>query len=225
MNRTQDQLDPEIAKEVIALLNRKVAELRSENAELQGRLDKYSVKKEDEGHVSLDDNNTQRRLEEIANCKSELERRPGPGEVSTLERKLETSGQRGQELEQRVDQLNAKLEEFESEKRAAAAIQAALEKEMGRLFHALNERTQEKEAAVAQLMLLVDTFDFRKFLAGGLIALPARHQPVLMTREEKRRFKRVRICFIPKFCSVSHSTECYPAKVCLSFPTTPFVPP
>lgn len=33
--QTQDQLDSEVAQEVIALLNRKVANLRSENAELQ----------------------------------------------------------------------------------------------------------------------------------------------------------------------------------------------
>ena len=32
---TQDQLDPEIAQEVIVLLNKKIANLRSENAQLQ----------------------------------------------------------------------------------------------------------------------------------------------------------------------------------------------
>jgi len=32
---TQDQLDPEIAQEVIVLLNKKIANLRGENAQLQ----------------------------------------------------------------------------------------------------------------------------------------------------------------------------------------------
>ena len=37
MDQIQDQLDPEVAQEVISALNRKVANLRSENAELQVR--------------------------------------------------------------------------------------------------------------------------------------------------------------------------------------------
>ena len=35
MSQTQDQIDPEVAQELIALLNRKITNLRSENAELQ----------------------------------------------------------------------------------------------------------------------------------------------------------------------------------------------
>jgi len=35
MDQTQEQLDPEVAKEVIALLNNKIAYLRNENAQLQ----------------------------------------------------------------------------------------------------------------------------------------------------------------------------------------------
>ena len=35
MDQNQDQLDPEIAQEVIALLNRKITNLRNENAQLQ----------------------------------------------------------------------------------------------------------------------------------------------------------------------------------------------
>jgi hypothetical protein len=35
MEQIQDQIDPEVAREVISLLNKKVASLRSENAQLQ----------------------------------------------------------------------------------------------------------------------------------------------------------------------------------------------
>ena len=35
MDQTQDQLDPEVAQEVITLLNKKITNLRAENAQLQ----------------------------------------------------------------------------------------------------------------------------------------------------------------------------------------------
>jgi len=37
MDQTQDQLDPEVAQEVVTLLNKKIANLRAENAQLQVR--------------------------------------------------------------------------------------------------------------------------------------------------------------------------------------------
>jgi len=67
-----------------------------------------------------------------------------------------------------------------------------LEKEIEKLCHTINERTREKEEAIAQLESSVDVFDFRRFLEGRLIKPPQGHQStVLMTPEENRRFKRV----------------------------------
>ena len=37
MDQGQDQIDPEVAQELIALLNKKIANLRHENAQLQVR--------------------------------------------------------------------------------------------------------------------------------------------------------------------------------------------
>lgn len=37
MDQTQEQIDPEVAQELIALLNKKIANLRNENAQLQVR--------------------------------------------------------------------------------------------------------------------------------------------------------------------------------------------
>ena len=37
MDRGQDRIDPEVAQELIALLNKKIANLRHENAQLQVR--------------------------------------------------------------------------------------------------------------------------------------------------------------------------------------------
>ena len=37
MDQIQDQIDPEVAQEVIALLNKKITNLRRENAQLQVR--------------------------------------------------------------------------------------------------------------------------------------------------------------------------------------------
>lgn len=37
MDQTQDQLDSEVAREVISLLNKKITNLRNENAQLQVR--------------------------------------------------------------------------------------------------------------------------------------------------------------------------------------------
>jgi hypothetical protein len=104
MDQTQDQMDPEVAQEVIGVLNRKIMNLRNENAELQVRLTPVlqkrlvqsqivnrtlqsqlsgsSVKIENGSHASS--SSTQRLLEEIDHWKSELERRPDPDEVGVL---------------------------------------------------------------------------------------------------------------------------------------------
>ncbi|KAF9651392.1 hypothetical protein BDM02DRAFT_3184644 [Thelephora ganbajun] len=183
MDQTHEQLDPEVAQEVIAILNKKIANLRSENAQLQSQLSRGFVKTEDGAHGSPNDN-TRRLLEEFKG-------RPGSEEVAVLEERLEESKQRRQELEQQLHLLRVKLEESESGTRTAVAIKGALEKEVETLCHAFNERTREKEEAIAQLESPVDMFDFRRFLDGRLVKLPSRHKPTLMTAEEKCRFKDV----------------------------------
>ena len=107
MDQIQEQLDPEIAQEVITLLNRKIAGLRSENAQLQVRhkplvlsrdrsrnrtessdskppkqdqLSRPPAKEEDESQGSSN-GNTRNLLAEVQHWKSESERRLDPGEV------------------------------------------------------------------------------------------------------------------------------------------------
>ncbi|KAF9778176.1 hypothetical protein BJ322DRAFT_501034 [Thelephora terrestris] len=116
MDQIQDHFDPEVAKDVIALLNRKIVNLRSENAELQGQLRKSSP------------DGTLNQVTPVSWNRSELERRPSLREVAALEEELKESKQRGQELGNQVDLLNAKLEESESELQNASAFQEQLEK-------------------------------------------------------------------------------------------------
>ncbi|KAF9778174.1 hypothetical protein BJ322DRAFT_1093374 [Thelephora terrestris] len=150
----------------------------------QGLLSRASIKTEEN---ASHEGNTQRLLEEIEKHKSELERRPGVGEVAALEEKLKESEQRGQELGKQVDLLSTKLEESESGRQNAVAVQKELEKEVAKLCDLLNE-THETEKAAVRPKPLANVSNLRKFLDGKFIDLPPRHPPAFMSAEGKRWF-------------------------------------
>jgi len=195
MDQVQDRLDPEIAQELISLLNRKITNLRNENAELQSQLSKDALKAEGGSNGSQNDG-TQRLLQEIDHWKSELERRPDPGEVAELEEKLKRSKQRWQESEQtlrsQVEQLRAELEETQLAMQSERALKEALEKEVELLYRGLNQIAREKEEALAHIESLPpDKFDVRQFLNGVLEALPPLLDPIIVAVEGSPRFKGV----------------------------------
>ena len=106
MNQIPGQVYPQVAQQVIAVLNMEVSNLRAENAQLQvwsirllrdgtafheyettsirqNQLSRSSVRTEDDLHEPRDEN-TWRLLEEIQFLRSELQRRPEPEEVGAV---------------------------------------------------------------------------------------------------------------------------------------------
>lgn len=102
-----------------------------------------------------------------------------------------------------MQRLQAELEETKSAIQGERAVRKALEEEIHKLCNDLNQRTKEKEGALArvQSQSQLDNFNVRQFLNGTLEGLPPMPNPVVVAADgrllargvtiESRREKRI----------------------------------